>query len=154
MSEQNNAQEPQFSIQRIYIRDVSFESPKTPEIFLKEWKPAVNLDLNTRQNSLEDSVYEVVLTLSATAKIDDDVAFIAEVQQAGIFLIKGLGADDVSHMLGSFCPNLLFPYARETLDNLVVKGSFPALMLAPINFDALYAQELERMKQEGSTQKQ
>ncbi len=154
MSEQNNAQEPQFSIQRIYVRDVSFESPKTPEIFLKEWKPAVNLDLNTRQNSLEDSVYEVVLTLSATAKIDDDVAFIAEVQQAGIFLIKGLGADDVSHMLGSFCPNLLFPYARETLDNLVVKGSFPALMLAPINFDALYAQELERMKQEGSTQKQ
>ncbi|UYZ84533.1 protein-export chaperone SecB [Entomomonas sp. E2T0] len=154
MSEQNNAQEPQFSIQRIYVRDVSFESPKTPDIFLKEWKPAVNLDLNTRQNSLEDSVYEVVLTLSATAKIDDDVAFIAEVQQAGIFLIKGLGADDVSHMLGSFCPNLLFPYARETLDNLVVKGSFPALMLAPINFDALYQQELERMKQESSTQKQ
>ncbi|MFD1259397.1 protein-export chaperone SecB [Entomomonas asaccharolytica] len=154
MSEQNNAPEPQFSIQRIYVRDVSFESPKTPEIFLKEWKPAVNLDLNTRQNSLEDNVYEVVLTLSATAKIDDDVAFIAEVQQAGIFLIKGLGADDVSHMLGSFCPNLLFPYARETLDNLVVKGSFPALMLAPINFDALYQQELERMKQESSTQKQ
>lgn len=154
MSEQNNAQEPQFSIQRIYVRDVSFESPKTPEIFLKEWKPAVNLDLNTRQNSIEDGVYEVVLTLSATAKIDEDVAFIAEVQQAGIFLIKGLGAEDVSHMLGAFCPNLLFPYAREALDSLVIKGSFPALMLAPINFDALYAQELERMKQEGSTQTQ
>lgn len=154
MSEQNNTQEPQFSIQRVYIKDVSFESPKAPEVFLKEWKPAVNLDLNTRQNALEDGMYEVVLTISATAKIDDEVAFIAEIQQAGIFLIKGLDAETTSHMLGAFCPNLLFPYAREALDSLVVKGSFPALMLAPINFDALYAQELERMQQESSTQKQ
>ncbi|AWM81547.1 protein-export chaperone SecB [Gammaproteobacteria bacterium ESL0073] len=151
MTEQNNAQEPQFSIQRIYIRDASFESPKAPAIFLKEWKPAVNLELNTRQNTIEEGVYEVILTVSATAKIDDDVAFIAEVQQAGIFMIKGLDADNISHMLGAFCPNLLFPYARETLDSLVVKGSFPALMLSPINFDALYAQELERMKQENIT---
>lgn len=151
MTEQNNAQEPQFSIQRIYIRDASFESPKAPAIFLKEWKPAVNLELNTRQNTIEEGVYEVILTVSATAKIDDDVAFIAEVQQAGIFMIKGLDADSISHMLGAFCPNLLFPYARETLDSLVVKGSFPALMLSPINFDALYAQELERMKQENIT---
>ncbi len=155
MSEQTtNTQEPQFAIQRIYIKDVSFESPKAPEIFLKEWKPAVNLDLNTRQNTLEDSMYEVVLTISATAKIDEDVAFIAEIQQAGIFLIKGLDGDTISHMLGAFCPNLLFPYARAALDSLVIKGSFPALMLAPINFDALYAQELERMQQQGSTQKQ
>ncbi len=151
MTEQNNAQEPQFSIQRIYIRDASFESPKTPAIFLKEWKPAVNLELNTRQNTIEEGVYEVILTVSATAKIDDEVAFIAEVQQAGIFMIKGLDAENISHMLGAFCPNLLFPYARETLDSLVVKGSFPALMLSPINFDALYAQELERMKQENIT---
>lgn len=151
MTEQNNAQEPQFSIQRIYVRDVSFESPKTPAIFLKEWKPAVNLELNTRQNMIEEGVYEVVLTVSATAKIDDDTAFIAEVQQAGIFMIKGLDAENTSHMLGSFCPNLLFPYARETLDSLVIKGSFPALMLSPINFDALYAQELERMQQENVT---
>lgn len=154
MSEQNNAQEAQFSIQRVYIKDVSFESPKAPEIFLKEWKPAINLDLNTRQNALEDGMYEVVITISATAKIDEEVAFIAEIQQAGIFLIKGLDAETTSHMLGAFCPNLLFPYAREALDSLVVKGSFPALMLAPINFDALYAQELERMQQESSTQKQ
>lgn len=151
MTEQNNTQEPQFSIQRIYVRDVSFESPKTPAIFLKEWKPAVNLELNTRQNMIEEGVYEVVLTVSATAKIDDDTAFIAEVQQAGIFMIKGLDAENTSHMLGSFCPNLLFPYARETLDSLVIKGSFPALMLSPINFDALYAQELERMQQENVT---
>lgn len=157
MSEQNNTQdqqEPQFAIQRVYLRDASFESPKSPDIFLKEWKPAINLELNTRQNSLENDVYEVVLTLSATAKVGDEVAFIAEVQQAGIFLIKGLDNENISHMLGAFCPNILFPYARETLDSLVVKGSFPALMLAPVNFDALYAQELERMKQEGSIQKQ
>lgn len=148
---QNNTQEQQFSIQRIYTRDASFESPKAPSIFLKEWKPAVNLELNTRQNAIEDGIYEVVLTVSATAKIEDNVAFIAEVQQAGIFVVKGFDAESISHMLGSFCPNLLFPYAREVLDNLVVKGSFPALMLAPINFDALYAQELERMKQENVT---
>lgn len=154
MSEQNNAQEPQFSVQRVYVRDVSFESPKVPAIFLQEWKPAVNLELNTRQNSLEDYMYEVTLTVSATAKIGEEVAFIAEVQQAGIFLIKGLDSETTSHMLGAFCPSLLFPYAREALDNLVVKGSFPALMLAPVNFDALYAQELERMQQESSTQKQ
>lgn len=154
MTEQNQAQEPQFSIQRIYVRDVSFESPKAPDIFLKEWKPAVSLEVNTRQNSIEDSVYEVVLTISTTAKIDEEVAFIAEVQQAGIFLIKGLSAEDTSHMLGAFCPNILFPYARETLDSMIIKGSFPALMLSPINFDALYAQELERMQQESSTKPQ
>lgn len=153
MTEQNNA--PQFAIQRVYARDVSFESPKSPEIFLKEWRPEVSLDINTRQKPLDENLHEVMLTVSATAKLGDEIAFIAEVQQAGIFLISGFEPDAMSHMLGAFCPNLLFPYARETLDSLVVKGSFPALMLSPINFDALYAQELERMnQQENPTQTQ
>ena len=144
------AQGPQFSLQRIYVRDLSFEAPKSPEIFRQEWTPSVELDLNTRQKPLEGDFHEVILTLSVTVKTAGEVAFIAEVQQAGIFLISGLDAAAMSHTLGAFCPNILFPYAREALDNLVTRGSFPALMLAPVNFDALYAQELGRMQAAGN----
>jgi preprotein translocase subunit SecB len=140
-------EKPQFSLQRIYVRDLSFEAPKSPEIFRQEWTPNVAMDLNTRQKVLDGDFHEVVLTLSVTVKNGEETAFIAEVQQAGIFMIKGLDATSMSHTLGAFCPNILFPYARETLDSLVVRGSFPALMLAPVNFDALYAQELQRMQQ-------
>ena len=144
------AQGPQFSLQRIYVRDLSFEAPKSPEIFRQEWTPSVELDLNTRQKPLEGDFHEVVLTLSVTVKTAGETAFIAEVQQAGIFLISGLDASAMSPTLGAFCPNILFPYAREALDNLVTRGSFPALMLAPVNFDALYAQELGRMQTAGN----
>ncbi|HLA30074.1 MAG TPA: protein-export chaperone SecB, partial [Pseudomonas sp.] len=116
----------------------------------QEWTPSVAMDLNTRQKSLDGDFHEVVLTLSVTVKNGEETAFIAEVQQAGIFLIKGLDAASMSHTLGAFCPNILFPYARETLDSLVVRGSFPALMLAPVNFDALYAQELQRIQQQAA----
>ena len=147
----SNEEAPQFSLQRIYVRDLSFEAPKSPAIFRQEWTPSVSLDLNTRQKQLENDFYEVVLTLSVEVKNGDEIAFIAEVQQAGIFLIKGLDDASMSHTLGAFCPNILFPYARETIDSLVVRGSFPALMLAPVNFDALYAQELQRMQEAGET---
>jgi preprotein translocase subunit SecB len=147
----SNEEAPQFSLQRIYVRDLSFEAPKSPAIFRQEWTPSVSLDLNTRQKQLENDFYEVVLTLSVEVKNGEEIAFIAEVQQAGIFLIKGLDAASMSHTLGAFCPNILFPYARETIDSLVVRGSFPALMLAPVNFDALYAQELQRMQEAGET---
>lgn len=143
-----NGQNPQFSLQRIYVRDLSFEAPKSPEIFRQNWNPSVQLDLNTRQKALENDFFEVVLTLSVTVKTGEEVAFIAEVQQAGIFLIQGLDAGSMGHTLGAFCPSILFPYARETLDSLVVRGSFPALMLSPVNFDVLYAQELARLQAE------
>ena len=140
---------PQFSLQRIYVRDLSFEAPKSPAIFRQQWEPSVGLDLNTKQKGLENDFHEVVLTLSVTVKNGDEVAFIAEVQQAGIFLIKNLDGPSLSHTLGAFCPNILFPYAREALDSLVTRGSFPALMLSPVNFDALYAQELQRLQEAG-----
>ena len=146
-----DSQNPQFSLQRIYVKDLSFEAPKSPEIFRQEWAPSVGLDLNTKQKQLDGDFHEVVLTLSVTVKTGEEIAFIAEVQQAGIFLIKGLDAASMSHTLGAFCPNILFPYAREALDSLVIRGSFPALMLSPVNFDALYAQELQRMQQAGET---
>lgn len=152
MSEHNNnaaaqqEQTSQFSLQRIYVKDLSFEAPKSPEIFREEWNPNIELDLNTRQRALEGDFHEVVLTITVTVKTGEETAFIAEVQQAGIFLVQGLDDASKGHALGAFCPSILFPYARETLDSLVVRGSFPALMLAPVNFDALYAQELQRMQ--------
>jgi preprotein translocase subunit SecB len=150
MTEQANgaAEQPQFSLQRVYVRDLSFEAPKAPEVFRQDWRPGIEVDIKTSNKALGGDFYEVVLGISVTVKNNgEEVAFIAEVQQAGIFLAKGLDAATHSHTLGAFCPNLLFPYAREALDNLVVRGSFPALMLAPVNFDALYAQEMARQQQ-------
>ncbi|MFQ3231217.1 protein-export chaperone SecB [Reinekea sp.] len=133
-------QQPQFGIQRLYLKDVSFESPNSPGVFRKEWKPQVKLDLNTQTRQLDEGVYEVVLTLTVAAKIEEESAFLCEVQQGGIFTLAGFPDENRDQMLGAYCPNILFPYAREAVDALVVKGSFPALMLAPVNFDALYAQ--------------
>ncbi len=141
---------PQFSVQRIYLKDASFEAPATPVIFTKQWKPEINLDLNTRTKNLGENHYEVVLTLTVTAKVEEETAFLVEVQQAGIFLIAGLGEAELGHTLGAFCPNILFPYARESVDSLAIKGSFPALMLAPVNFEALYAQRMQQQAAEKS----
>ncbi len=132
--------QPQFGIQRIFTKDVSFESPNSPEIFRKEWKPQIKLDLNTKTKALDTEAFEVVLTLTVSAKIEDQTAFLCEVQQAGIFTISGFPDENKDQMLGAYCPNILFPYAREAIDSAVLKGSFPALMLAPVNFDALYLQ--------------
>lgn len=152
MTDQQNTeaaqdQGPQFSLQRIYVRDLSFEAPKSPAIFRQEWTPSVALDLNTRQKPLEGDFHEVVLTLSVTVKNGEEVAFIAEVQQAGIFLIQGLDEASMSHTLGAFCPNILFPYAREAISGMIQKAGFPEFVLQPINFDALYMQSLQQKAQ-------
>lgn len=147
MSEQANAPiqdaEAQFMIQRIYVKDSSFETPNTPAVFQQQWEPELSLDLNTQNIELEKGVYEVILTVTATVKNQNVVAFLAEVKQAGIFTIQGAPAEQLDHLLGSFCPGILFPYARETITSNVIRGSFPQLVLAPINFDALYMQQLE-----------
>jgi len=136
----------QFGVQRIFTKDVSFESPNVPEVFRQAWKPQINMDLNTSSKKIADDVYEVILTLTVTAKNEDATAFLAEIHQGGIFKIEGLEGPALHQTLGAFCPNLLFPYAREAIDALVVKGSFPALMLAPVNFEAIYAQSLQQAK--------
>ena len=138
--------EQQFTIQKIYIKDVSFESPNAPAVFTEEWKPESNLELNTNAKKLEDNVYEVVLSLTVTVKNNDKVAHLVEIQQCGIFSVAGFSDQDMSHMLGCFCPNILFPYAREAVSDLVTRGGFPQLLLAPVNFDALYAQHLQQMQ--------
>ena len=140
----NNEQAgPAFNIQRIFTKDVSFETPNSPAIFQKEWTPDVKLDLDTRSNKLADDTYEVILSLTVTARLGEEVAFLAEVQQAGIFSITGLEDNQMAHSIGSYCPNILFPYAREVISSLVSRGTFPQLNLAPVNFDALFAQYVQ-----------
>ena len=141
-------QKPQFAIQRIYTRDVSFESPNAPAIFREEWKPQVKLDLNTRTRSLDEGVYEVLLIVTVEAKLGEQTAFLAEIHQAGIFTLSGFPDETRDQMLGAYCPSVLFPYAREAVDTAVTKGSFPALMLAPVNFDALYLQNKQKNESE------
>ena len=110
---------PQFAIQRVYTKDLSFETPNSPEIFQKEWKPEIKLDLDTRSNKLADNTYEVVLAVTVTATVEGQVAFLAEVQQAGIFSIGNLPEAQLAHTIGAFCPTTLFPYAREAVASLV-----------------------------------
>ena len=150
MAEENKAQEtqPEFVIQRLYVKDLSFEAPNTPHIFRTEWKPEVNLDIHTNSDALDDETHEIVLGLTVTVKVGEEVAFIIEVKQAGIFTIKGIEGDALKHTLGSYCPNVIFPYAREVVADMVVRGGFPQLNLAPINFDALYAQYQEQAKKQ------
>ncbi len=131
-------QQVEIGIQRIYTKDLSFESPGAPRVFMENVAPQIHLDVNTSSNRLDESVYEVVLTVTASAKSGDKVVFIAEVEQAGVFMIKGASAEARERILAAYCPNILFPYVRETIDSLTIKGSFPPLLLAPINFEALY----------------
>lgn len=137
-------QGPQFAIQRIYTKDVSFEAPNSPGSFTKEWQPEVKLDIDTRSNKLDETVYEVVLSLTVTTKLGEDTAFLCEVQQAGIFTVGEMEDGQRAHMLGAFCPNVLFPYARECVASLVNRGTFPALNLAPVNFDAIFAAYMQK----------
>lgn len=154
MAEQAQANEPQFMIQRVYIKDMSYETPNTPDVFQQKWEPELSLDLNTQSNLLEDNVYEVILTVTATVKNEDATAFLVEVKQAGIFTIQGAPEDQLDHLLGSFCPNILFPYAREAITDCVIRGSFPQLVLAPVNFDALYMQQMEQKQQAAQEDKE
>ncbi len=146
----SSAPQPQFAIQRVYLKDVSFETPNSPAVFATQWQPEVNVELNSGGSRLSEDVFEVVLTLTVTCKAGDKTAYLVEVQQAGIFTIVGFDDATLSGMLGSYCPNILFPYARETISSLVSKGSFPQLLLAPVNFDALYAQHVAQQQDAGA----
>lgn len=135
---------PQFNIQRVYTKDISFETPNSPDVFQLEWKPEVKLDLDSRSAKLADNTFEVILALTVTVKVADKVAYLAEVQQAGIFTIGNMDEAQLAHAIGAFCPSTLFPYAREAIASLVNRGSFPQLNLAPVNFDALYASYVQQ----------
>ncbi|WP_058533579.1 protein-export chaperone SecB [Legionella saoudiensis] len=158
MAEQANQEqqnlETQFMIQRVYVKDLSFETPNTPAVFQQQWEPELTLDINTNSTQLEANVYEVVLTVTATVNNQKEVAFLVEVKQAGIFTIQGAPNEQLDHLLNSFCPSILFPYAREAITSQVIRGSFPQLVLAPINFDALYMQQLAEKQQSAQTKEE
>lgn len=147
MTEQN---EQEFGIHSIYLKDVSFEAPNSPAMFKTQFQPEIQMNLNLETNTLEDSVFEVVLSVTVTAKANDQSAFLVELQQAGVFTLKGFTEENMGPMLGIYCPNVLFPYARESIANLVSKGGFPQLLLEPVNFEALYSQHVQ--EQQGSVQ--
>ena len=134
---------PVFEINRIYTKDLSFESPKSPGIFKQETKFAVDVTLDAKSTLLDGDFYEVTLSVTVTAKeeANKEVAYVAETKQAGIFTVKNFADDQKKQILATVCANILFPYARETISNLINRGGFPQLYLAPVNFDALYAQQ-------------
>lgn len=136
-------EKPQFMIQRLYVKDLSFEAPNTPLIFQEEWQPDLNLELQQSHLVLNEQTFEVVLSVTVTVKNKDHIAFLVEVKQAGIFSIQGIRDEQQrQHLLECFCPNILFPYAREIITSAVSRGGFPQLVLAPINFEALYLNKL------------
>ena len=129
------------SIVKIYVKDFSFESPKAPAIFNSgEWSPKTNLNLRSSHSQIDDNLHEVVLTITVDAKEGDETIFLVELHQAGLFEMAGYTEDEHGAIIGSFCPNILFPYARESIASIIQKGGFPEFVLQPINFDALYMQ--------------
>ncbi len=155
---ENEVAQPEvvLQIQRIYVKDVSFEAPNLPGIFQQEWKPELKFDLSTEATQLDEDLYEVCLNISAETTLEGsgDVAFICEVKQAGVFTISGLEDVQMAHCLTSQCPSMLFPYARELISSLVNRGTFPALNLNPINFDALFVDYMQRQQAEFEAQEQ
>ena len=133
-----------FGIQKIYTKNISFESPNAPAIFLEEFQPALGVDLNVESVALDEEagLYHVEIRVTATTKMDDKTAFLCEVEQAGIFNISGFDTENLQYILAAQCPNVLFPYAREVMSDLVAKGGFPQLLLEPVNFDAMYAAQM------------
>lgn len=131
------------SIKKTYIKDISFETPMGAKAFANTTQPTMKLDVSTRASTLEENTYEVILTLMLVAKFEEETAYLTEVQQAALFSIKGFPDEQLRHILAAVCPNFLFPYAREAIDGIVVKGGFPPVSLAPIDFDAIYRQSAE-----------
>ena len=141
---QPNAASAQLSLQKVYIKDASFEVPGAPHIFQEQGQPQVQLNLQQQVGTLGENVYEVVLTVTVTCKLADKTAYLAEVQQAGVFGLAGFDQANRDMVLATFCPNVLFPYARTAVSNMIQDGGFPPFLLQPINFDALYAEQQRR----------
>lgn len=139
--QQQETQQPVFGIEKIYVRDLSLEAPNAPQVFLQKENPQVSIELQNKAALIDEGVFEVVITITVTSKIQDKVAFLVEVAQAGIFVIRNVPEENISAILGVTCPNILFPYAREAVSDMVTRAGFPPVLLNPVNFEALYAQQ-------------
>ena len=146
------ASQAQFTVQKIYVKDVSFEAPNTPGIFNEVGQPQLNMNLNQKVARLEEGVFEVVLGITLTCAIEEKNVYLAEIEQAGIFGLDGFDERNLDMMLGTYCPNVLFPYARQAISDLITAGGFPPFYLQPINFEALYAEGLRRRAENFSQQ--
>ncbi|MCC5796118.1 MAG: protein-export chaperone SecB [Methylophaga sp.] len=158
MAEENTAanqeQQPKFLIQKIYTKDISFEAPNSPEIFREEWNPQLDLQLGNDYQRIDEDNHEIVLSVTVTARVGEKVAFLAEVKQAGIFTLTGYTKEEMGPLVGSYCPTTLFPFVREVVSDIVSKGGFPALVLAPVNFDALYRHQIEIAREQQAAAQQ
>ena len=134
---------PQLALERIYVKDMSLEVPGA-DVFTREWQPELDINLSSAAEKLDDDHYQVILTVNVTANNGGETAFITEVLQAGIFMLQNIPEEQLGAILGAYCPNVLFPYAREVVSDIVTRGSFPQLLLAPVNFDQAYQQTLEQ----------
>lgn len=145
MADEKEQAEKRLSIGKIYVKDFSFESPQAPDVFRQpDWKPKTDLNLRSSHTAVEGEQHEIVLTVTVEAKADDKTYFLLELQQAGLFEIAGYEGEEFGAIIGSFCPNVLFPFAREAIASIVQKGGFPEFILQPINFDALYMQSKQQ----------
>ncbi len=135
-------------LQNVYIKDASFEAPTGPNIPVAEWNPQFGLNMNTSAAVVADNVHEIVLTITLEAKVGERVAYLVEVKQAGTFVIRNYPMDDARRIVGGFCPGVLFPYARQAVSDLILRGGFPPFLLPPVNFDALFQQSLEQAGQQ------
>ncbi|TQV88868.1 protein-export chaperone SecB [Aliikangiella coralliicola] len=145
-------QAPQFAIQRIYVKDISFEAPNLPELFNVEYKPQVKMEMNSKSRKVADNHFEVVLSVTLSAELEEKTAFLAEVQQAGLFFINGFNEQQTHQLLGAAAPESLYPYVREVISNLIGRANLPALQLAPVNFMALYAERMQKAQAEAQQQ--
>jgi preprotein translocase subunit SecB len=134
----------QFTVEKIYVKDVSFEAPNTPQVFNEQGQPQLGMNINQKVGRLDASVYEVVLGVTLTCTLNDKTVYLAEVEQAGIFGLTGFDDRTLDMMLGTYCPNVLFPYVRQSISDLITSGGFPPFYMQPINFEALYAEGLRR----------
>ena len=147
--DQQADQQPVFGIEKIYVKDISLEIPNAPQIFLQRESPQISVDLHNSAALLSEGVYEAVVTITVTAKIEDKTAFLVEVAQAGIFQVRNMPQDSIDGIMGVTCPNILFPYAREVVSDMVIRAGFPPVLLNPVNFEALYMQQ--KQQQEASS---
>lgn len=150
---QDTNNQPQLALERIYVQDISLEVPSA-DVFTREWSPETDIKLKSEAHKLDDYHYNVVLTVSVHTKNADQTAYLAEVQQAGIFLLQNIPEQELPQILSAYCPNILFPYAREVISDIVTRGSFPQLLLAPINFEHAYLMQQEQMLEDAKNEVQ
>ena len=146
-------QQPIFNIEKIYVKDLSLEIPNAPDVFLSGAQPKIDVALHHEGAAISEGMYHVVLTVTVTAKADEKTLFLVEVAQAGVFQIRNLPESDLEPFLATACPNILYPYARETVSDIVSRAGFPAVYLAPLNFDAIYLQRLQQAKEQAAVPK-